>query len=76
MCRGKIETPKTKSHFFMQGKSIYTGAQYVTPDNKMYCSKVKMCRFRSGNWFFSTKFVQLAVAGKWPNTIVHLQKRV
>jgi hypothetical protein len=23
-----------------------------------------MCRFSSGNWFFSTKFVQIAVAGK------------
>jgi hypothetical protein len=37
MCKGKIETPETKSHFFMQGKNIYTGAPYVTPDNKMYC---------------------------------------
>jgi hypothetical protein len=57
-------------------KSISNGAQYVTPDNKIYCEKVKMCWFRSGNSFFCTKFVQLAVAGKWRNTVVHLKKRV
>ncbi len=34
-----------------------------------------MCRFRSGNWFFCTKFVQLAVAGKRRNTVVHLKKK-
>jgi hypothetical protein len=28
------------------------GAQYVTPDSKIYCETVKMCRFSSGNWFF------------------------
>ncbi len=55
---------------------ISTGAQYVTPDSKIYCEKVKMYRFSSGNWFFSTKFVQLAVAGKRRNTALHLQKRV
>ncbi len=33
-----------------------------------------MCGFSSRNWFFSTKFVQLAVAGKRSNTVVHLQK--
>jgi hypothetical protein len=26
-------------------KSISTGAQYVTPDSKLYCKKVKMCWF-------------------------------
>jgi len=57
-------------------KSIFNGAQYVTPDSIIYCEKVKMCRFRSGNWFFCTKFVQLVVAGKWCNTVVPLQKRV
>jgi hypothetical protein len=36
--------------------------QYVTPDSKTYREKIKMCRFSSGNWFFCTKFVQLAVA--------------
>jgi hypothetical protein len=35
--------------------SISTGAQYVTPDSTIYCEKVKMCRFSSGNWFFCTK---------------------
>jgi hypothetical protein len=44
-------------------------AQYVTPDNKM-------CGFSSGNWFFCTKFLQLAMAGKRCNAVVHLQKRV
>jgi hypothetical protein len=48
--------------------SISMGAQYVTPDSKIYFEIVKMCRFSSGNWFFCTKFVQLAVAGKWHNT--------
>jgi hypothetical protein len=57
-------------------KSMSTGAQYVTPDNEIYCKKVKMCRFSSGNWFFSTKFVQLTVAVKVCNTVVRLQKRV
>jgi hypothetical protein len=57
-------------------KSISTGAQYVTPVSKIYCEKVKMCRFNLGNWFFCTKFVQLAVAGKSCNTVVHLQKIV
>jgi hypothetical protein len=31
--------------FFPSYKTISTGAQYVTPDNKIYCEKVKMCRF-------------------------------
>jgi len=53
-----------------------TGAQYVNPVSKIYCEKVKMCRFSSGNWFFCTKFVQLPVAGEWRNKAVHLQKRV
>jgi hypothetical protein len=44
-------------------------------DSKMYCGKVKKCRFSSGDWFFGTKFVQLAVAGKWCNTVVHLKKK-
>ncbi len=57
-------------------KSISTGAQYVTPDSKIYCEKVKMWRFSSGNRFFCTKFVQLAVPGKRRNRVMHLQKRV
>jgi hypothetical protein len=24
-----------------------------------------MCQFSSGNWFFFTKFMRLAVAGEW-----------
>jgi hypothetical protein len=47
-----------------------------TPDSKIYCEKVKMCQFCSGNWFFCIKFVQLGVDGKRHNTVVHLQKRV
>jgi hypothetical protein len=39
-------------------KSISNGAQYVTPV-KFIVEKFKMCRSRSGNWFFCTKFVQL-----------------
>ncbi len=59
----------------MVPKSISTGAQYVTPDTKIYCGKVKMCQFISGNCFFCIKFVHLAVAGKRCNTVVHLQKK-
>ncbi len=33
-------------------KSTSTSAQYVTPISKIYCEKVKMCLFSSGNWFF------------------------
>jgi hypothetical protein len=33
-------------------KSISTGAQYVTPNNKIYCEKVEMSWYSSGNWFF------------------------
>jgi hypothetical protein len=49
-------------------KSIFASAQYVTPDSKIYCEKVKMFQSSSGNWFFCTKFVQLAVTGKRRNT--------
>ncbi len=55
---------------------ISTGGQYVTPDSKIYCEKVKICRFSRGNWFFCPKYVQLVVAGKRRNIAVHLQKRV
>jgi hypothetical protein len=55
-------------------KSIVIGAQDATPDSKIYCGKVKMRRFNSGNWSLCTKFVQLAVAGKRRNTVLHLQK--
>jgi hypothetical protein len=41
-------------------EKTWHGAQYVTPDSKIYCEKGNMCRFSSGNWFFCTKFVQLA----------------
>jgi hypothetical protein len=46
--------------FTMAGESISNGAQYGTPDSKIYCEKVKMCWFSSGNWLFCTKFVHLA----------------
>ncbi len=45
-------------------------------DSKIYCKTIKMCMFSLGNWFFCTKFVQLAMAGNWLNTMMHLQKRV
>jgi hypothetical protein len=60
----------------MSPQSISTGAEYVTPDSKIICEKVKMCWFISGTWFFCTTFVQLAMAGKRRNTVVHLHKRV
>jgi hypothetical protein len=69
--KGEKKTPNV-CH---KSRSISTGAQYVTPARKMYCEKVKMCWFNSGNWFFCTKFVQLAVAGERCNTIVYLQKK-
>jgi hypothetical protein len=34
-------------------KSISTRARYVTPDSKIYCEKVRLFQFSSGNWFFS-----------------------
>jgi len=57
-------------------KSISNGAQYGTPYSEIYCEKVKMCRFSSGNWLFCTRLAQLAVACKGRNTAVDLQKRV
>jgi hypothetical protein len=60
----------------IQPKSIATGAQYVSPDTIMYCENLKICRFGSAKWFFCTKFVQLGMAGKRRNTMVHLQNRV
>jgi len=43
---------------------------------KIYCEKVKIWGFSSGNWFFCTKFMQLAMVDKSHNTVVHIQKRV
>jgi hypothetical protein len=60
----------------IQPKSISAGAEYVTPDSIICCENVKMCRYSSANWFFCTKFVQLPMAGKWRNAVVHLQKKV
>jgi hypothetical protein len=76
-----IDQSKTAISFYWPdwkgiAKSISTGAQYVTPDSKIYCEKVEMWRFRLGNWFFYTKFVPLAVDGERRNTFVHLQNRV
>jgi len=53
-----------------------TALSIMTPDSKIYWEKVKMCRFCSGNWFFCTELMQLAVAGRRRNTVVHLQKTV
>jgi len=55
-------------------KSISKVPQYVTADGEDYWEKVKMCRFSSENWFFCTKFVKLAMAGK-RRTVVHILKR-
>jgi len=52
------------------------GVTNMTPDSKIYCEKVKMCRFSSARFFY-TKIVQLAVAGeRRSNIVVHLQRRV
>jgi hypothetical protein len=76
-----IDQSKTVISFYWPdwkgiGKSISTGAQYVTLESKIYSKNIKMCRFSSGNWFFCTKFVQLAVGGERRNTFVHLQRSV
>jgi len=42
---------------------------------KFIAKKSKCARLPQKIWFFCTKFVQLAVAGKWRNTVVHLQKK-
>jgi hypothetical protein len=44
----------------------------VTLDNEVYCETVKICRFSSKYWFFCTKFVHRAVAGK--GCAPHLKK--
>ncbi len=74
--RGNIFAGSHIKHHWKCCNSVATGAQYVTPHSKVYCEKVKMCWFSSGNWFFCTKFVELAAAAKGRNTVVHLQKRV
>jgi hypothetical protein len=60
----------------IQPQGIATGAQYVSPDSIIYCEIVKMWRFGSGKWCFSTKYVQVGMAGKRPDRVVHPQKRV
>ncbi len=63
---------------FIKSKSISTGAQYVTPDSQKFLSKKSKCASFSlvqEIGIFCTKFVQLAVAGKRRNTVVHLQKK-
>jgi len=78
--RTKVQASQTaqKSQATQGGKgtakSISNCAQCVTPDGKIYCEKVEMCRFSLGNWLLCTKFVQLAVACRWRNTVLHLQK--
>jgi hypothetical protein len=60
----------------IQRKSISTGAQYVTRDTMIFCEIFKMCGFSSENWFFCTKVMQLAMAGKGHNRDLYLQIRV
>jgi hypothetical protein len=60
---------------FIDPKSIFKSAQYVTPGSKIYCEKVKMWWFSSGNWFFCTKFVQLAVPGEMAQCSCAPQKK-
>ncbi len=58
-----VEASKVLWHIH-RWKSISTSAQYVTPDSKIYCDRVKMCQFSSGNFFFRIKFVQLLCTSK------------
>jgi hypothetical protein len=55
-------------------RNISTVAQYVTPDSKIYCEKLKCAGLAQEIGFFT--FVQLAMAGERRNIVVHLQKRV
>jgi len=61
---------------FILGVGASNFPQYVAPDIKFCCENVKTCRFSSGNWFSGIKFMQLAMAGKRRDTVVHLSKRV
>jgi hypothetical protein len=76
LCTRKLTRMKKSVALLIRCNSISTGAEYLTPDSKIDCEKMKICQFSSGNWFFCTKIVQLAVARKRHNTVVHLQKRV
>jgi len=65
---------KLKSH--TSSKSISNGAQYVTPDTKIYCIKSKCAGLSQEIGFSATNSCSLHVAGKRRHTVVHLQKRV
>ncbi len=54
-----------------RGESISTSAQYVSSESKNLSEKVK-----SAGLAQEIGFVQIAVAGKRRNTVVHLQKRM
>jgi hypothetical protein len=75
LCTRRLTRMKKSVAMLMRCKSISTGAEYLTPDSKIYCEKVKICRFSSGNWFFCTKIVEVTMARKRHNTVVHLQKK-
>jgi hypothetical protein len=76
LCTRRLTRMKKSVALWMRCKSISTRAEYLTPDSKIYSEKVKICGCSSGNWFFSSKIVQVAVARKRHNTVVHLQERV
>jgi hypothetical protein len=74
LCTRKLTRMKKSVALLIRCNSISTGAEYLTPDSKIDCEKMKICQFSSGNWFFCTKIVHLAVACKRHNPIVHLKK--
>jgi hypothetical protein len=76
LCTRRLTRMKKSVALLVRCKSISSGAEYLTPDSKIYFEKVKICGFSSGNWFFCSKIVQVAVARKRHNTVVQLQKRV
>jgi hypothetical protein len=72
--------------FQVQGEGLNIGAgalrdlqrcsRYVTPDRKIYCETIKMCRLAEEIDFFAPNSCSLPWLGKWRNTVVHLLKRV
>jgi hypothetical protein len=50
---------------------VHSGPEYVIADSKIYCEKVKMCQFSSGNCFFCTNSCSLP----WCATQLYTSKK-
>jgi hypothetical protein len=50
LCTRKLTRMKKSVALLMRCNTISTGAEYLTPDSKLDCEKMKICWFSSGNW--------------------------